>query len=150
MERNDKTSGFQHTAFNIRSFDIQFRGMQLFYKVCVLFVSSVLLCSESLSTSRAWGFVVSCHGRKGNTVRAREQEEEEGKKRQNRKGRRGRGRRGRRKEEGRRKKTEKTEKRGEEKDDPSQSSANIHLDRSSKTSSNPASFIQFSMIGTVL
>lgn len=51
---------------------------------------------------------------------------------------------GRKKDEGRRRKGEekREEKKSEEKD--------IHLDRSSKTSSNPASFIQVSIIGTVL
>jgi hypothetical protein len=33
---------------------------------------------------------------------------------------------------------------------PKPNDTDIHLDKSSKTSSNPASFIQFSMIGTVL
>lgn len=53
-----------------------------------------------------------------------------------------------------RKKEEKTERRrrGEEEGERRQTrnGTNIHLDRSSKTSSNPASFIQVSMIGTVL
>lgn len=114
MKRNDKTSGFQHTAFNIRSFDIQFRGMQLFYKVCcdVCIVGFALL--RISITSRAWDSLYHVAVGKGNTVRAREQEEEEGKKRKRKK-------RKKMKEED---KEEKTESRGEKrkKDDPSQSS----------------------------
>jgi hypothetical protein len=51
-------------------------------------------------------------------------------------------------EEGR--EEEKTERRRGERRQPKPNDTDIHLDKSSKTSSNPASFIQFSMIGTVL
>lgn len=118
MKRNDKTSGFQHTAFNIRSFDIQFRGMQLFLQgVCVLFVSSGLLCSN-LDNEQSMGFVVSCHGREreyGTSTRTgrrgreeEEEEEEEGRRKEE--------------EEGRKQEKDGKEEKRREKDDPSQSS----------------------------